>query len=293
MTAGIPIQVILPVIIAMLMLGIGMSLRIADFSALISHPRATGLGLLNLFVIFPALAFLFAWIFPLPPELRVGLVLLAACPSASTSNFFTYLARGDVALSITLTAISKIVPVLTVPFYVSLAAALFADTDTSLTLSFADTSERLLHMVLLPTVIGMALRHRFPAVAEHTQRSVKRLAVIALVLLIAALIIRERTSLAQMLLSAGLPALSLCLAGMLFAFVSSTQFGLQEPRRNAITIEVGMQSGGTAIAIAAGILAQPAMAIPAAVYSLLMYGVAAGFVYWQRSALASPRLQSE
>lgn len=293
MEAGIPIQILLPLVIAAMMLGVGMSLRMADFTALRATPRSAVIGLLGMFGLFPVLAFLLAWAFPLSPELSVGLVLLAASPSASTSTLFTYLARGDAALSLTLTAVSKTLPVFTIPIYVGLAAQVFADADTELSLSFADTSERLLQMVLLPTLIGMALRHYLPAFAERARPQVTRVAVIALISLILVLVYRERQALPGMLLAAGPATLTLCLLGMACAYGLCGLFRLRAAQRTAITLEVGMQSGGTAIAIAAGILAVPAMAVPAAVYSLLMYLAAGAFVYWQRNSSARICMQEE
>lgn len=282
MEAGIPIQVLLPLVIATMMLGVGMSLRVADFTTLLATPRSAAVGLLGMFGLFPALAFLLAWAFPLSPELSMGLVLLAASPSASTSTLFTYLARGDAALSLTLTAVSKMLPVFIIPVYVGLAAQVFADADTALSLSFADTSERLVQMVLLPTLIGMVLRHYAPAFTARTRPYVTRVAVIALIVLILVLVYRERQALPGMLLAAGPAAVTLCLLGMACAYGVCGLFRLRDAQRVAVTLEVGMQSGGTAIAIAAGILAVPAMAVPAAVYSLIMYLVAGTFVYWQR-----------
>jgi BASS family bile acid:Na+ symporter len=277
---------LLPLVIAAMMLSVGMGLRVADFAALLATPRSAAIGLLGMLVTFPALAFLLAWAFTLSPELSVGLVLLAACPSASTSTLFTALARGDAALSLTLTAVSKMLPVLTIPVYVALAAQLFADTDTRLTLGFADTSERLLQMVLLPTLTGMTLRHYLPAFTGRARPYITRVAVITLIVLILVLVYRERQALPGMLLAAGPAAVTLCLLGMACAYGVCGLFRLRDAQRVAITLEVGMQSGGTAIAIAAGILAAPAMAVPAAVYSLIMYLVAGAFVYWQRNVNA-------
>ncbi|MCW8903709.1 bile acid:sodium symporter family protein [Sedimenticola sp.] len=283
MEAGIPIQVLLPLVIAAMMLGVGMSLRITDFTALLTTPLSAVIGLLSMFLIFPGLSFLIAGSYPLSMELQIGLVLLAASPSASTSTLFTYLARGDAALSLTLTAISKLLPVITIPLYIGLAARLFASTDTTLDLRLEMISERLVQMVLLPTLAGMALQHFRPRFADRIRPAVIRIAVIALILLIAALVFRERHKLPDMLLQAGPAALTLCLAGMACAYLLARVTRLQPRQNTAIVIETGMQSGGTAIAIAAGILAVPAMAVPAAVYSLIMYLVTAMFVHLKRS----------
>lgn len=284
MQAGVAIDQVLPLVVAAMMLGVGLSLAVRDFAAVLQAPRAAAFGLGLMFVVFPLLAFGLAAASGLSPELKVGLVMLAASPSASTSTLFTYLARGDSALSLTLTAISKVVPVLTIPFWVTLAAARFQQTDTALELEFAGVSEKLFLVALLPTLVGMALRRAWPAWADRWRPRVVRLSVAALVLLILFVVYRERGTLPGMALETGPVVVALCLAGMLLAYAGSGVLGLGERQRSALTLEVGMQSGGTTIAIAA-LLAAPAMAVPAAVYSLFMYPAAAAFVAWRlRSA---------
>jgi bile acid:Na+ symporter, BASS family len=290
--AGLPIDVALPIVIAVMMLAVGMSLRIEDFRALASTPLPAAIGLTGMFVAFPLLAFALAAAYPLSPELRIGLVLVAASPSASTSTIFTYLARGDVALSVALTAVSKIVPVLTIPFYVGLAALAFAGERATVSLSFADTSESVALTVLLPTLAGMLLRHAFPSAASTARPHVTRVAVTALVLLIAVLAFRERHGLAGMFAAAGPAAFSLCVLGFAGAYGAAAAFRLTVPQRTAIGIEVSMQSGGTAIAIAAGLLGAAAMAVPAAVYSLIMYAFAGAYVAVRRTRLARDAVTS-
>ncbi len=277
MEAGLPIDVLLPIVIAMMMLAVGMSLRPADFRAVASAPLAAAIGLLGMFVGFPLLAFALAVMFRLEPALAIGLVLLAASPSASTSTMFTYLARGDVALSVALTAVSKVVPVLTVPAYVSFAAQTFAGERMPVAISFADTSEAIAATILLPTLLGMALRRYSPAAAA-VRPYIARGSIMLLIALIGVLVWRERAALPQMFASSGPAALTLCVLGMAGAFGAASIAGLSERQRSAITIEIGMQSGGTSIAIAAGVLGAPAMAVPAAVYSLIMYVMAGAFV---------------
>src|SRR5690606_18119630 len=148
-----------------MMLAVGMSLSVSDFRAVLLAPVAAAIGFLGMFVAFPLLAFSLAAALRLEAPLAIGLVLLAASPSASTSTMFTYLARGDVALSVALTAVSKVLPVLTVPVYVSFAARLFAGERMQVEISFSATSEAIVATILLPTIAGMALRHYFPAAA--------------------------------------------------------------------------------------------------------------------------------
>ena len=283
MNAGFSLQIILPLIIAALMLGIGMSLSMRSFSQLLSARRAATIAFFNQFLIIPLLAFVIAWALPMPGELQVGLVLLAACPSASTSNLFTYLARGDTALSISLTAFNKMFALITIPLYVNLAMIFFMGTQQSVTLSFYDTFERLLLMVLLPIMVGMAIHHRYPAFAKRTKGHVKKIAVVCLVLLIAWLVIQQRHSLMDMLFASGLAVVMLCVLVMCCGYGLSTLFSLPDAQRITITLETGMQSGGMAIVIAAGVFDSAAMAVPAAMYSLMMYIFAGAFVLIQNT----------
>lgn len=284
METGVPIDILLPLVVAAMMLGVGMSLRGNDFIALTQARRAALVGLINMYVLFPALAFIIAALFPLTPEIRVGLVLLAVSPSASTSTLFTHLARGDTALALALTSVSKFLPVFFIPLCVGLAAAWFTASERVIELSLTETSERVLIMVLLPVMLGMALLHRWPVATARLRPWVTRSSVAALIVLIALLVMRERENLPGMFLAAGPAALTLCLLGMACAWLTAHLARVGASRRTALTIEVGMQSGGTSIAIAAGVLGEPAMAIPAAVYSLIMYVAAFTFVWWRRRA---------
>lgn len=284
MQAGVAIDQLLPLVIAAMMFGIGLSLALRDFTAVLRAPLAAAFGLAAMFLAFPALAFGLAAVLDLAPELKVGLVMLAASPSASTSTLFTYLARGDAALSLTLTSVSRTVPVLTIPVWVSLAAASFGQAETTLELDYADISEQLALVALLPTLAGMALRQARPGWAERWRPRVMRASVLSLVLLILFVVYRERSTLPGMVLETGPAVVALCLGGMLLAYAGSGLLRLGERQRSAITLELGMQSGGTTIAIAS-LLGAPAMAVPAAVYSLFMYPTAAAFVAWRlRSA---------
>jgi BASS family bile acid:Na+ symporter len=276
--AGALINDALPVTIAIMMLAVGMELAARDFAALLSSPKAAAIGLIGMFVAFPLLGFGVAAAMPLEPTLQIGLVLLAASPSASTSTAFTYAARGDTALSIALTTVSKVVPVIAIPFWVSLASETFVGERTAMSLSFADTSESLALTVLLPTLAGMLLRQRFPIATERLRPHLARLGIAALVALIAAIVYRERNTLGGMFVAAGPAAFSLFIIGMALAFGATLLFRLPSTQRSALTIEIGMQSGGTSIAIAAGVLHSPAMAVPAAIYSLIMYVAAGAFV---------------
>src|SRR5690606_30771810 len=177
-----------------MMLAVGMGLRPGDFRAVAAAPLAAVLGFVGMFVVFPLLAFAVAAAFRLEPALAIGLVLLAASPSASTSTMFTYLGRGDVALSVALTAVSKIVPVGAVAVHVSLPAQAFAVGRREIGISFARPREAIVATILLPALAGTALDGYVPA-ARIWRPHVSRAAVLLLVVLLGVLVWRERTAL--------------------------------------------------------------------------------------------------
>jgi len=283
LNTGFPLQVLLPGVISLLMLGIGMSLQLHSFTALFHLRRAAVVAFIAQFLLLPLAAFLLATILTLPADLRVGMVLLAACPSASTSTFFTYLARGDTALSIALTAFNKLFAVITLPLYVELATRWFTGEAQQLSLPAGEVFLRLVVIVLVPTMAGLVLRHRYPALAERLQPYVKRGAILLLITLVVWIVIRERETLPGMFLQAGQAMLVLCLLTMSLGYLTAASVKLARPQRTAIVLETGMQSGGMAILIATGILGSASMAVPAIVYSLLMYPLA-GLFAWRQNA---------
>ena len=282
MNTGSPIQTLLPWVIFLLMLGIGMSLRTGDFVQILHARKAAAVAFTAQFLLLPLSAFLLAAAFSPPPELQIGMVLLAASPSASTSTFFTYLARGDTALSIALTAFNKMFAVFTLPIYVGLASRVFAGEGQAFSLPAGDVFLQLATVILLPTVLGIMLGHRHPALARRLQPHVKRAAVLLLVILVVWVVWRQHASLPAMFGQIGPAMLLLCLLNMSISYLASASARLDGSRRTAIVLETGMQSGGTAILIATGILGSTAMSVPAVVYSLMMYPLAGLFVWRQK-----------
>lgn len=285
MNTGFPLQILLPGVISLLMLGVGMSLQVHSFTALFHARNAAVVAFIAQFLLLPLSAFILASTFDLPAVLQVGVVLLAACPSASTSTFFTYLARGDTALSIALTTFNKLFAVITLPVYVELASRWFTGEAEQFSLPTGEVFLRLVAIVLLPTAVGVVLRQYRPGIATRLQPHVKRAAILLLIMLVVWIVIRERDALPAMFLLAGPVMLLLCLLNMSLGFLGASYVRLSPPQRTAIVLETGMQSGGMAILIATGILGSASMAIPAVVYSLFMYPLAGAFV-WQQNARA-------
>ena len=279
--------VFLPLALFIIMLGMGLGLTLDDFKRILTEPRAVILGLVAQLVMLPMVGFILASLFPLTPELAVGLVIVAACPGGPTSNLITFLARGNVALSITLTAISSVITVFTIPLVVNLAMQSFLGEVTPLRLPFLTTVVQIAVITIIPVAIGMVLNFQAPGLARQIEKRVKWLALFFLGLIIVGLLVKERANLGSFFVQVGWVTFALMAITMALGYGIATLARLSNPSATAITIEVGIQNGTLAIAIASAptFLNSPAMAIPAAIYALLMFAVSGAFAWWvQRSA---------
>lgn len=280
------VKIALPIAIAVIMCGIGMTLSGGDFRRIAQRPKPVLIGILGHYALLPLLGFAVAWLFPMPAELAIGLVLVAACPSGTTSNALTYLARGNVALAVTLTVISALVTFLSVPLLVNLALHVFGGETREIRLPVGQTILHLAGLVLAPVLIGMAVRRWAPAFAQRLEPWVSRFALAFLVLLIVAIAVSERENLPAWFAQMGPAAMVLCCAAIGLGFVLGRISGLE--LRDAITIgmEVGVQNSTLAIVIALTLLNSPQVALPGAVYGLLMYLPALAMVALGRRAVA-------
>ncbi len=284
--------VFLPLALFAVMLGMGLGLSIDDFTRVLVYPKAVVVGLLAQLVMLPILGFALASIFPLTPELAVGVMILAACPGGPTSNLITYLARGNVALSITLTAISSLITVFTIPLVVNLAMEAFLGEATTLSLPVSATVIQIAVITLIPVAMGMALHHYRPRFAAQVERGVKWLSLGLLGLIIAGLLVQQRASVVGFFAQVGLVTLALNLLAMALGYLAALAAKLDRASATAITVEVGIQNGTLAIAIASAptLLNQPNLAIPAAIYSLLMFVTGGAFAWW--ATQRGPRAQT-
>lgn len=271
MQSSLLTTVLLPIALAVVMLGMGLGLVPGDFGRIFRDPKAVTVGTLCQVVALPLIALLIVSVMPMPPVIAVGLIVLALCPGGPSSNLITYLARGDVALSVTLTAVSSLITIFTIPFLANLALGWFLDADTAVNLPVAGTMLSIALITLVPTAAGMAMRQRLPRTAAALEKQVSRLAVALLGLIILALLIREAANVPGFVLRAGLAVIALNGLGMLAGCLSGALLGLPAEQRTCLAVEVGMQNGTLALAITAGLLANPEMAVPAALYSLWMY----------------------
>lgn len=282
--------VFLPLALFIIMLGMGLGLTIADFKRILVEPKAVILGLMAQMILLPLVGVALASIFSLSPELAVGVMILAACPGGPTSNLVTYLAKGNVALSITLTAIGSLLTVFTIPLVVNLAMKIFLDAETALQLPFVTTVVRIAVITLIPVSLGMVLYSKLPSFATRVEKYVKWLSLFFLGLIIVGLLVKERANVAGFFFQAGGVTFALMIITMGLGYAIATLAQLDNRSTTAITIEVGIQNGTLAIAIASAptFLNNPTMAIPAAIYALLMYVVGGAFAWWsQRQSLVT------
>ena len=274
--------VFLPLALFIIMLGMGLGLTLDDFKRILVEPKAVILGLIAQLIMLPVVGWALASIFPLSPELAVGVMLLAACPGGSTSNLITYLVKGNVALSITLTAISSLITVLTIPLVLNLSMQNFMGEGVALQLPFGKTVMQIAVITLIPITIGMLLHRYMPKFAVIVEKRVKWLSLFFLGLIIVGLLLKERDNVASWFFQVGGVTLTLNVLSMIFGYALATFSQLDKPSRKSITVEVGIQNGTLAIAIASTptLLNMPTMAIPAAIYALIMFATSAVFAWF-------------
>jgi len=267
---------VLPAALAMIMAGLGLSLTAADFRRVLIFPRGVAIGLLNLAVIAPALAFLVAELFRLPPELAVGLVLLGASPGGAMANLLTQLAKGDTALSVTMTAISSCAAVLTVPIYLGLAVEWFGAGDIG-QVRMGGVMLRVLLITLVPIAVGMAVRQRWPERVEPALGGVKNASLGIFGLVIVGAVVSQHEMVMDNATAVAGAAFALNVTAMAVSFVVSKLGRLDDRQATAIALELGVHNASLAIAVGASLVA--ALTVPAAVYSAFMFGTGISFAY--------------
>ena len=270
--------VLLPLALAVIMMGLGLSLRIEDFKRVLVFPRAVLIGLLCQMLLLPVICYFIASGFGLSPELAVGLMLLSASPGGPTANLYSHIAKGDVALNVTLTAINSLISVFSITFIVNFAMASFMQTDQVVPLQFKKIIEVCV-VVLGPVSIGMLIRSKASALAEKLSKPVKIASASFLVLVIALTVLKEKSHIVQDFQLVGIPTLLLNVLSMGIGYFVPRLFQLGKAQAIAIGMEIGIHNGTLAIFIALTVIGNSAMATPAVIYSLIMFFTAAIFGY--------------
>ena len=275
---GIVTDVVLPIALAFIMLALGLGLTFDDFVRVVRRPRDFAVGAMSQIIVLPAVAFLLASIWPMAPELALGMMIIAAAPGGVTSNLLTAFARGDVALSISLTALISLLSVITVPFVVVFAYGHFIGEQAMQDITVADTAISVFLIVTVPVAIGLLVRRYVERIALRIEPAARALSAVLFVLVLAGAIYQERNNLADYYAQAGLATLALNLLMMAIAYLLARQFATGAKQRTAIAIECGLQNGTLAIAIAVLLFGGGLATVPAATYSLTMFVTALIYV---------------
>ena len=283
---------LLPLSLAVIMISLGLSLTPADFKRVLKFPRGVGIGMVNLLVISPLLAFAVAKIVGLEAALAVGLVLLGASPGGTTANLLTHVARGDTALSITMTAISSVAAVVTVPLYLGLAIDHF-DAGFENDPEMAGVAAKVFFITVVPLAIGMAIRARRTEWAVRREGRAKQIALALFVVIVGGSIASESEAITDHFADLALATLALNLAAMTISFNIARLARLDRRQSTAIAMELGVHNGTVAITVGAGIAT--ILASPAAVYSVFMFITAGLFarLMYKRNAQDEPGVVSE
>lgn len=263
------VGIFLPLSLAIIMLGFGLSLTLDDFKRVLKYPRSVLVGLFCQMALLPILALSLCYVFRFSPVLSIGLMILAASPGGVAANIFSHLSHGDVALNLTLTAINCVLAAFTLPLIVNLSISHFGGSEV-IGLQFRKTIEVFL-IVLVPVAIGMLVRRSKPELSDRADKPVRLFSIFVLALITVVAILKERERLLSSMGQIGIAMLVFNVGSMLIGYSVARAFRLQLKEATAITMEVGIHNSTLALYIAMTVLGNFELAIPAAIYSIFMF----------------------
>ena len=275
-------DVILPLALAFIMFVLGLGLTGTNFLRVIKQPRDFFVGALSQVILLPVIAFILVKIWPIAPELAIGVMIIAAAPGGVTSNLLTAFAKGDVALSISLTAIISLFSVITIPFIVLTSVELLGGSNITQDISLFSMSRDMFLIVTVPVILGMLLRKFSSGVALKLEPIAKKVSIALFVLVLLGAIAAERENVISYFAQAGLITLILNVVMMIVAYYVAHFLASGTKQKKCITIECGLQNGTLAIFVATSIFGGGMYVIPAATYSLIMFATSLIFVYLVR-----------
>ena len=270
---------IAPIALALIMLGLGLGLSTRDFLRVINNPKDFTVGLICQLILLPIVAYILLLILRLPVELALGLMIIAAAPGGVTSNVLTKFANGDVALSISLTAVGSLISIFSVPFIVFSSAKLLGVTDLSSDITMTGIALKMALVVTVPVILGMIIRRFAENFISSNINIVNRITGILFIVVFAAIWIEERENIISYLGQAGLAVLILNVVMMTLAFYIAKGFATGIPQRKCISLECGLQNGTLAVFVATQIFNDVAYMVPTAAYALIMYITGFIFIY--------------
>ncbi len=271
---------ILAISLIIIMLGMGLSLTVKDFTAVFVRPKAIFIGLFSQLIILPVIGFSLINVYELSDNIAVGVIILAACPGGPTSNLITHLAKGDLALSVSLTAISSLLTLISIPFIINLGLQQVLGEGTVIQLNVIQTVAQILIIVIIPVGIGMLLNAKKHEFALKMLEPVRKASAVVFILVVVGIIIKERSVIIAHFEQAGLVTLTLNLLTMAVGFMLGYLGQLNLRQRVSIAIESGIQNGTLGISIATVLLSNTGYAVSSAVYGLIMFLTAGIFIFW-------------
>jgi BASS family bile acid:Na+ symporter len=261
---------IIPICIFLIMMGMGLTLTLEDFKRVLAYPKAVSIGLVNQLLFLPIIGFTLANLFQLEAEYAVGVMLLVLCPGGTTSNMFSHLAKADVALSVTLTAVASLVTVFSIPIVLSFSLTYFMGEGKEFQLPIMVTIISLMKLTIVPITIGMLIKRFKSEFADKAQVIVTRFGILFLTLLIIFLTYIQKDIVIPALIATGPVSLLLNISTMLLGYYSSKIFKLNTAQTKSITIEVGLQNSTLSMFMALSLLANYKMSFTPAIYTLIM-----------------------
>lgn len=276
------IAVGLPIALFIIMIGMGLTLTPAEFQHEAKRPRSLILGSIVQLIGMPLLGFGLVYLLDIPSALAVGLIIIAACPGGTTSNLVAFMARGNVALSIMLTVICSLATIITLPIAVNIALDLYVDEATSVHLPVLRTVLMLMVLILIPVTIGMLFRRWKPVLAIKADKLVGAFGAVVLLALIISICISNADQLGTLLANSGPACLALNVGGIILGMLSGRIFRISDRDAITISVELGIKNGTLGMLIAMTILSNTEMAVPSAVYGILMYLVGFAVIAWAR-----------
>jgi len=271
-------DVVLPIALAFIMFSLGLGLSINDFTRIFLKPKEFFIGFLSQLIILPIVALILVYIWPLSPEIAIGVMILAAAPGGATSNILTSFAKGDVALSISLTAVISILSVITIPLILGITLSVLGINLANQGISLMDIALKMFLIVTIPVLIGMSLSKIFNSFESFA----KKISTVLFFLVLLGAVLAERENVVSYFAQAGLITLMLNVLMMFIAFYLSKTLISNVSQQRAITLECGLQNGTLAIVVANAFFDGGIYLIPAATYSLIMYATALPYIYYLR-----------
>ena len=271
MQADLLTKVILPAALFLIMFGIGLSLRPIDFKNIVKSPKVIAIGLCAQMLLLPLIALGLALVLALPAEIAVGLIIIALAPGGATSNMFSYLCKGDVSLSITLTALASVITPFTIPILADASMNYFMGSNVAFSLPIAKTIMQLFVITVIPVVLGMLVLAYWENFARKIEPVFKWLSILFLLLIIILIVMKNASNMASFFAQAGLAALLLNLIALLAGYRLAKLTQLSQPQSITIGFEVGIQNGTLALVVAGTLIGNNVMMIPAVTYSLIMF----------------------